>query len=170
MACRWLVCSLAVMGLVWTARPGLTMPNALAQAPGIDGNDPPELPLEALPPAEQPTPPMPAAKPAPAPATAAAQPWQPRAIAEIAALNKIDDRSATLNVPVGQTIQFEHLSIAVRACVVRPPDQAPNAAAFLQIANAQAGTPGFSGWMLAAEPSVSMLRDPAYDVRVVTCR
>lgn len=157
----------AALVLVGLALAGIGAATALAQPPDLPPDEPIEPPIEALRPPEEPPPAMPAPKPAP---VAPAPSWQPRAVAELAALDKIDDRSAMLNVPVGQTIQFEHLSIAVRACVVRGPDQAPNAAAFLQIADGRGGAPGFSGWILAAEPSVSMLQHPAYDVRVVGCR
>src|SRR5205823_4950724 len=98
-----------------------------------------------------------------------AQTWQPRASAELQALDRIDERSVTLNVPVGQTIQFEHIGITVRACVVRPPDQAADAAAFLQIVDLRASAAVFSGWMLMAEPFLSMLQHPTFDVRVLAC-
>lgn len=100
---------------------------------------------------------------------AAAQPWQPRMSAELQALDKIDNRLATLNVPVGQSIQFEQLTITVRACLVRQPDQPADAASFLQIVDARPGAPGFRGWILMAEPSVSMLQHPDFDVRLVAC-
>ena len=100
---------------------------------------------------------------------AAPQWWQPRAAAELQALDKIDNRLATLNVPVGQSIQFEELTITVRACVVRQPDQPVDAASFLQIVDSRPGAPGFRGWMLMAEPTVSMLQHPDFDVRLVAC-
>jgi hypothetical protein len=131
-----------------------------AQTPGVEGGAP-----------AKPTtsPGVPAAPSPGAPPTAATQLWQPRNAAELQALDRIDDRSATLNVPVGQTIQFEHINITVRACVARPPDQAADAAAFLQIVDSRGGAPAFSGWMLVAEPFVSMLQHPTFDVRVVAC-
>jgi hypothetical protein len=156
--------TLAVLGLALTALAGVQ--SGAAQAPESD--DSADLPIESMQPLEQPAPP---AKPEPAPAPAAPAPsWQPRAMAELSALDKIDDRWATLNVPVGGAIQFGRLSIAVRACLARGPGQAVNAAAFLQVADTQPGGSGFTGWMLMAEPSVAMLQDPVYDLRVVACR
>jgi hypothetical protein len=139
---------------------------ALAQAPSPDngmaepGTEQP-VPGEEAPPAG----PSPQVVPMPAPRS-----WEPRTTAELQALNKIDDRSATLNVPVGQTAQFERLSITVRSCVARVSDQGLDFAAFLQIADSRPGTPGFAGWMLATAPSLSMMQHPAYDVRIVACR
>ena len=98
-----------------------------------------------------------------------AQPWQLRTTAELQALDKIDNRLATLNVPVGQSIQFEQLTITVQACVVRQPDQPVDAASYLQIVDARAGEPSFRGWMLMAEPSASVLQHPDFDVRLVAC-
>lgn len=138
---------------------------ALAQGPAVEGG---ATPRPATSPIEAPA--IPGALLPGAPPTGVAQPWQPRSAAELQALDRIDDRSATLNVPVGQTIQFEHISITVRACVARPPDQPADAAAFLQIVDSRAGGQAFSGWMLVAEPFVSMLQHPAFDVRVVACR
>jgi hypothetical protein len=132
----------------------------LAQAPAVEGGAPSKPAILPIVPGA----PLPGAPP-----TGVAQPWQPRNAAELQALDRIDDRSATLNVPVGQTIQFEHINITVRACVVRPPDQAADAAAFLQIVDSRASAPAFSGWMLVAEPFVSMLQHPTFDVRVLAC-
>jgi hypothetical protein len=61
------------------------------------------------------------------------------------------------------------LTIVVQQCVVRPPDRVPDAAAWLDISDANGG-PGFKGWMLASLPSVSMLEHPGYDIRVTGCR
>ncbi len=142
-AMGWALASAAVFGVA-------PAPVALAQAPLV--GEPPTAPGAAT------------------PATGVAQPWQARAAAELQALDRVDERSVTLNVPVGQTVQFEHIGITVRACVVRPPDQAADAAAFLQIVDLRANAPVFSGWMLMAEPFVSMLQHPTFDVRVLACR
>ena len=141
--------SIAVLAAVLAA--SLAAPGHAAQQPPAAG-----APAEAPLPGE--------AKPnAPAP------PWQPRAAAELQALDKIDNRLATLNVPVGQSIQFEQLTITVQACVVRLPDQPADAASFLQIVNSRPGAPGFRGWMLMAEPAISVLQDADFDVRLVAC-
>lgn len=132
--------------------------NAAQQAPAVVVPGTPIAPGE---------PPSGEAKPN-APPTLA-QSWQPRAAAELQALDKIDNRLATLNVPVGQSIQFEQLTITVRACVVRQPDQPADAASYLQIVDSRSGAPSFRGWVLMAEPSVSMLQHPDFNVRLVAC-
>ncbi|MBV9785257.1 MAG: DUF2155 domain-containing protein [Acidisphaera sp.] len=108
----------------------------------------------------------------PAPSPDAQSPpveWEPRGTADLQTLDKIDNHAATMAVRVGQSAQFGRLTLAVRACVVRPADQAQDAAAYLDITDPSPGAPGFHGWMLAAEPSVSMLEHPVYDVRVLGC-
>jgi hypothetical protein len=123
-------------------------------------------PLAAL--AEQPAPAAPpATDAAPAPP---ANMWVARPVAELRALDKITARETPLTVPVGQSATFGALTIAVRACVVRPPDQPADAAAFLAITDAQAGAAAFQGWMLLSAPAASMLVSPIYDIRLSACR
>ena len=79
-------------------------------------------------------------------------------------------QNALLTVKVGQEAHFGSLSIQVQACSSRPPDQPRDSAAFLTITDSHPDAPGFRGWMLANNPSLSMLQHPIYDVRVVACR
>jgi hypothetical protein len=164
--------ALAGWALAWASMFCAAAASPLAQTPTMEEGAPPRLP-QVFTPNEPPPPGMPQPVPGmPQPGTPGAgsgQAWLPRNMAELQALDRIDNRGATLNVPVGQTVQFEHISITVRACVERPPDQAPDAAAFLQIVDSRPGAPGFTGWMLVAEPFVSMLQHPVFDVRVVAC-
>jgi len=95
--------------------------------------------------------------------------WVPRGTAELIALNKIDARSTPLTVKVGQSVQYGSLTIAVRACDIRPPDMVPDATAWLDIQDSHQGAPGFHGWMLRDEPNLSGLEHPVYDVRLAGC-
>lgn len=143
------------------ARPAFAQPSGVAGGAADPGTGTPPAAADIAPPA------VPGLVPVPA---SPAVEWEPRGAAELQALDKIDDRAAILNVPVGQTAQFERLSVTVRACLARPADHAPDAAGFLQILDRPSGPPAFSGWMLAAEPYVSMLQSRSYDVRVLGCR
>ena len=95
---------------------------------------------------------------------------QPQGSAQLQVLDKVNAQSAVLNVKVGQEAQFGSLNIQVTACDVRPPDQPRDFAAYLTITDKHADAPNFSGWMLANNPSLSMLQHPIYDVRVVGCK
>jgi len=100
-----------------------------------------------------------------------AQPgWLARGTAELQALDKVYARSTAMQVKVGATAKFGTLAIKVNGCMSRPADQAPDAAAFLTITDGQAPSPSFRGWMFAANPALSMLAHPIYDIRVMACR
>jgi hypothetical protein len=116
------------------------------------------------PPAASPPTAAPGVPPAPAPDA-----WLPRGGVELQALDKVTARTLKLSGRVGQAIHYGSLTITVRACVVRPPDQAADAAAFLDIADARPDMPRFSGWMLVSAPAVSMLEHPVYDIRMIGC-
>jgi len=107
---------------------------------------------------------------APANAGAVAASWEAKPYAEIQALDKVNARRASLVIKAGESASFGSMSISVRACYVRPSNQAKDATAFLDIRDTHEGEPGFSGWMLASAPAVSMLEHPIYDVRVTGCR
>ena len=94
---------------------------------------------------------------------------QSRGTAQLQALDKINARRTQLTVKVGQSATFGSLTIIVKGCVVRPPDQPADAAAFLEITDKNPEVAGFSGWMLRSDPSLSMLAHPIFDVRVTGC-
>jgi hypothetical protein len=93
----------------------------------------------------------------------------PRGGAELRALDKVSAVPTTLNLKVGQSVQYGSLTIQLLRCVVRPPDREPDAAAFLDVQDAHAGEPGFHGWMFAKEPQLGVLEHPVYDLRVIGC-
>ena len=125
----------------------------------------------------QPAPPapIPAPAPVPIPAPSAIQPaWVARATAELQILDKVNARATVQSVAVGGNIRVGPLTIAVQVCSARPPDQAPDAAAYLLVTETGAGTGAekilFRGWMFAANPMISIFEHPIYDMRVVNCR
>ncbi len=104
---------------------------------------------------------------------AAAQDWVARQGAELQVLDKVTARISVLRAGVGQTAQYGTLTILVRACNARPPDEVPDAAAFLEMTDSRRAAGAervFRGWMFANAPGVSMLEHPVYDVRVLDCR
>lgn len=116
----------------------------------------------------QDAPPAPS-QPAPTEPAPAEPAWLPRHLAELVALDKVAARTTRLSVEVGQSANFRTLTIAVRACYVRPPDQAADATAWLDITDSTPGAPQFHGWMVASAPAVSGLQHPTYDVRLAGC-
>ena len=87
-------------------------------------------------------------------------------------LDKVTARISTIVAPVGRPVRFGTLEIVARHCDKTPPEERPEAAAFLQISEVKQGEPTellFSGWMFASSPALSALEHPIYDVVVVDC-
>ena len=113
--------------------------------------------------------------------------------AKLRALDKITGNWTDISAKVGQTITHGRIKVTVRACYQSSPQDAPEAAAFLEInalakeakaeAKPAAATPQmnrgpqpigpdgllFSGWMYASSPGLSALEHPTYDVWVISC-
>ena len=128
----------------------------------------PSAPTATPPPVDQTQAPPPVAPPA-APQSVQLT-WVPQSTAQLQVLDKVNAQNALVTVKVGQEAQFGSLNILVQACDIHPPDQPQDSAAFLTITDSRPDAPGFRGWMLADNPSLSMLQHPIYDVRVVGCK
>lgn len=110
-------------------------------------------------------------------------------VAVLQGLDKVTGRAARLTVPVSpdgnSSTTFGDLTITARACRKTPPEELPEAVAFLEIAAPADLTASrarkaeqkqhnqlqswYSGWMFASDPSLSTLEHPVYDVTVVDC-
>jgi hypothetical protein len=95
--------------------------------------------------------------------------WVPAATVRLQALDKVNAQTAALTIKVGGSVAFGSLTIVAKACAVRPSDQPADAAAYLTVTDSHPDSPGFEGWMLEQEPSVSMMQHPVYDLRVTGC-
>jgi hypothetical protein len=87
-------------------------------------------------------------------------------------LDKITARVSTIDVPVGGTVEFGALRITARACDKHPPEETPEAAAFLEVVEVKPDEKPvlrFSGWMFASSPALSALEHPVYDLKVLDC-
>jgi hypothetical protein len=87
-------------------------------------------------------------------------------------LDKITARVSTIKIPVGGTVSFGALQITARACDKHPPEEAPEAAAFLEVIEVKPDekpVQRFSGWMFASSPALSALEHPVYDLIVLDC-
>jgi len=95
--------------------------------------------------------------------------WVARPSANVVVLDKVSARATSVAIKVGGMATIGSLTVAVRACDARPPEQPADATAWLDITDSHPGEPGFHGWMFAAEPAISMLGHPIYDVRLAGC-
>lgn len=95
--------------------------------------------------------------------------WVPASVVKLQALDKVNAQASELTIKVGQSATFGSLTITAKSCVVRPPDQPVDAAAYLDVTDSHKDAPGFDGWMLQDEPALSMMQHPIYDLRVAGC-
>lgn len=98
---------------------------------------------------------------------------KPGDIVVLRGLDKISARVTTVEVPVGETVEYGTLRITARYCRSNPPTEPPETRAFLEIADAppdEKPTDIFSGWMFASSPALSALEHPVYDVWVLNCK
>ena len=81
--------------------------------------------------------------------------------------------SLTLTVPVDREVRFGSLWITPRACHKKPPEEAPEAAAFLEIDQQNPNEPRLAlmrGWVFASSRGLNALEHPVYDVWLVDCK
>ena len=96
----------------------------------------------------------------------------PHRTAVLQGLDKVTARVSTLSVAIGDTVRFGTLEIVVRYCDKRPPEEAPESSAFLDIWQARPGEVSvslFRGWMFASSPALSALEHSVYDIWVLDC-
>lgn len=95
--------------------------------------------------------------------------WIPRGTADLALLDKIRALPNNVAVRVGESTAFGSLTIRVKSCMVRPPDQPADAAAYVDVTDTRGSGDVFHGWLLAKTPGASQLEHPVYDVRLLGC-
>jgi hypothetical protein len=94
-------------------------------------------------------------------------------MAVLQGLDKVTARVSTFNAPIGATVKFGSLEIIARTCDKRPPEEAPESAAFVDVWEVHPGEPAVSvyrGWMFASSPALAAMEHPVYDVWVLDCK
>jgi len=87
-------------------------------------------------------------------------------------LDKITGRIISFDAAIGETVQFGALQVTARVCYTRPPTEATNTDAFVEVD--EVTLKGeikriFSGWMFAASPGLHAVEHPIYDVWLTDC-
>lgn len=98
--------------------------------------------------------------------------WIELSAVRLQGLDKVTARISTFVAPVDATVNFGPLEITARTCKKRPPEDEPESAAFLEIAETKSGNERvevFSGWMFASSPALSAMDHGVYDVWVLDC-
>jgi hypothetical protein len=152
----------------------------LPPPPGATAAPPPQRARVSPQPAN---PQQPANAPPPQPADAAPQsddtvvtetPTQkiPNNRAVFSGLDKITGRIISFDAAIGETVQFGALQVTARACYTRPPTEATNTDAFVDVD--EVTLKGeikriFTGWMFASSPGLHAVEHPIYDVWLTDC-
>ena len=92
--------------------------------------------------------------------------------AVFAGLDKITGRTISFDSAIGETVQFGALRVTARACYTRPPTEATNTDAFVEVD--EVTLKGeikriFTGWMFASSPGLHAVEHPIYDVWLTDC-
>jgi hypothetical protein len=152
--------------------PGSPPPSALQRARITPQ---PANPPAPLPPLANPPPPQPAdTSPQPDDTVVTETPTQKivndRAV--FSGLDKITGRIISFDAAIGETVQFGALQVTARACYTRPPTEATNTDAFVEVD--EVTLKGeikriFTGWMFASSPGLHAVEHPIYDVWLTDC-
>jgi hypothetical protein len=87
-------------------------------------------------------------------------------------LDKITGRTIKFDAALGETVQFGALQVTPRTCYTRPPTEATNTDAFVEVD--EVTLKGdikriFTGWMFASSPGLNAVEHPIYDVWLINC-
>jgi hypothetical protein len=94
-------------------------------------------------------------------------------VAVFAALDKVTGRISHLEIPMNQTVDFGALKVTPRVCDTRPPTEAPNTTAFVEVDEIKLTgeeTRIFTGWMFAESPGLHAVEHPVFDVWLTSCK
>src|SRR5579863_7926665 len=96
----------------------------------------------------------------------------PNGRAVFSGLDKITGRIISFDAAIGETVQFGALQVTARVCYTRPPTEATNTDAFVEVD--EVTLKGeikriFTGWMFAASPGLHAVEHPIYDVWLTDC-
>lgn len=87
-------------------------------------------------------------------------------------VDKVTGRMSTMQAEVGDVVSFGDLKIVADKCLTRPPEEAPENSAYLEITeklNDGSFKEVFNGWMFSSNPALSAMEHPVYDVWVLSC-
>jgi hypothetical protein len=163
----------------------LAPPPGASSAPAPSQRMAPPSPSPSTPPqpARNTSAPAPANPPPPPPADATLQPEDTvvtvtptqkieNGRAVFSGLDKITGRIISFDAAIGETVQFGALQVTARACYTRPPTEATNTDAFVEVD--EVTLQGeikriFTGWMFASSPGLHAVEHPIYDVWLTDC-
>ena len=167
--------------------PSAIQAQPLPPPPGATAAPPPAQRARVNPPPAnppQPANPQPSANPPPSQPADTAPPSDDTVVTEtptqkipngravFSGLDKITGRIISFDAAIGETVQFGALQVTARACYTRPPTEATNTDAFVDVD--EVTLKGeikriFTGWMFASSPGLHAVEHPIYDVWLTDC-
>lgn len=105
-------------------------------------------------------------------------PWLWGDTAVLRGLDKVTAETRDFEAPVGEDVRFFALTINVKRCAKKPPEETPETIVGLDVFDRTtdgAGVEGepekiFSGWMFGSSPALNPLEHPVYDVWALDCK
>lgn len=96
---------------------------------------------------------------------------EPKNTAILQGLDKVTARVTTFELPIEEPFDFGALRIRVRHCDRTPPQEAPEATAFIEIDELlpEGQRVLFTGWMFSSSPGLNAVEHAVYDVWVLDC-
>lgn len=100
----------------------------------------------------------------------------PYSVTVFGGLDKITAKVSTFEATKDQPTRFGALEVIVRTCDMRPPEETPQTAAYVEIRqineenNTVDPSPIFKGWIFAESPGLNGLEHPVYDIWLKTCK
>jgi len=94
-------------------------------------------------------------------------------VAVFAGLDKITGRIISFDVYIDETVQFGALQVTPRVCYNRPPTEAPQTDAFVEVDEITLNRKVkrlFTGWMFADSPGLHAVDHAVYDVWLTDCK
>ena len=94
-------------------------------------------------------------------------------VAVFAALDKVTARISSLEIKMGETVQFGALKVTPRVCYTRPPTEPPKTSVFVEVDEIQLSGETqriFAGWMFAQSPGLHAVEHPVFDLWLTNCK
>ena len=92
---------------------------------------------------------------------------------EIKILDKVNSKSSSLNIKIGENKKFKNLIIKVLKCKNSEFDDNPDVTAYLQVKDITQTEKDkvfiFNGWTFASSPSIKPFDHPIYDIWLMRC-
>ena len=88
-------------------------------------------------------------------------------------LDKITGGIISFEVSMDETVQFGALQLTARVCYSRPPTEAANTTAFVEVDEVTFANEYrriFTGWMFASSPGLSGIEHAIYDIWLTECK